>query len=329
MPSSSSSSSVSLVAVGAARALVYPWRSVAAPQRATLTEETRAWAERFALAEDEALAKRLPVDIGGLAALTYPGAPREAQQLISDFLGWVFLQDDYFDEEDGARDVARLEQILRAFIAVLEGLDTPEDAPARVVSLAELRHRLQTLGGAWWFDRFASSMRRYWIDGVLAQAKLRAQGVTPDVMSYIDMRIEAVCVLPCLDLIEPAYGFTLTPDVVDDALLHEMRRAATFVVAVANDIFSYEKELRAGDPHNIVHLLVVNQGMTLEDAFASAVASHNDMVLRFDELVASLEEHGPFVRHYVEGHRRWMVGAYDWQLSSRRYSPRMHAERTW
>lgn len=319
------------VAVIAARSLEYPWRSVIAPQRTRLSDGTRAWAERHVLAEDDALVKRLPVDIGGLAGLTYPGARLEAQQLISDFLGWVFLQDDYFDEEDGhhENDVQRLENILRAFIAVLEGFDPPQDAPARVVALADLRQRMRAMGGEWWFARFVESMKRYWLDGVLAQARHRAHDIAPDVMTYIDVRIEAVCVLPCLDLLELAYGMTLTPDVVDDALLHEIRRACTFAVAVANDVFSYEKELRAGDPHNIVHLLVVKEGMGIEDAFMSAVATHNDVVARFDELARPLEDKSAALRLYIEGHRRWMVGAYDWQLSSRRYSPRAQAEAVW
>jgi hypothetical protein len=63
----------------------------------------------------------------------------------------------------------------------------------------------------------------------------------------------------------------------------------------------------------------VHDGKSLDAAFASVVAAHNDLVARFDEVARPLERRSPALRLYVEGHRRWMRGCYDWQLGAPRY----------
>ena len=51
------------------------------------------------------------------------------------------------------------------------------------------------------------------------------------------------------------------------------------------------------------------------------VGAHNTLVARFDGMAAALQRRSSALRVYVEGHRRWMRGAYDWQLGARRYAP--------
>src|SRR5207244_3467918 len=94
---------------------------------------------------------------------------------------------------------------------------------------------------------------------------------------------------------------------------------------LTNDIFSYEKEARAGDPLNLVHLLMHHHGCTLDDAVARAAAVHNDVVTHFDDVAAAVERRSPALRVYVEGHRRWMRGAFDWQMQAHRYRPELSA----
>jgi hypothetical protein len=305
-----------------ARRLRLPWRSVGAPQRDALNLHAQRWAEHVGLIASDRLAGKLrAVDAGGLVALTYPGTRFEAQRVLVELFAWVFLHDDVYDEVEGAHDPERLGQTLRGYIAILDGMDPSAGGPVSALALADLRSKLVHLGGARWFARFSATMGHYWLDGVLEEARHRARGITPTIERYHQVRLESVCVYPVLDLIEAAYGFMLSPDVVDDPLLHEVRRLAAWAIALSNDVFSYDKETRAGDPHNLVYLLTVLEGRSLEDAFASVVAAHNDLVARFDDVAASLERRSPSLPLYVEGHRRWMKGAYDWQLGSRRYAP--------
>src|SRR5690349_13232059 len=121
----------------AARSLRFPWPSFAAPQGASLSVDALAFADSFGLlANDRARKKFRAVDVGSLTALTYPGAPLRVQRLLAEFFGWVFLQDDFFDEAD-VHDPAQLSAMLSAFIAVLDGLEAPPDAPAPVLALAD------------------------------------------------------------------------------------------------------------------------------------------------------------------------------------------------
>jgi hypothetical protein len=309
------------------RSLFYPWRSVAAPQGRRLSEDAEEWAARHRLFATEKLAKKFAaVEVGSLAALVYPGAPHEAQQTIADFLGWVFLEDDIFDEED-ANEPPRLAHLLTAFAEVLDGLEPPPDAPPAVLALADVRARLRALGSEASFRRFADSMRAFWFDGVLAEAEQRSEPGLPSLERYLDLRMISVGALPCFDLIELAYGFTLHEDVVTDAEVVEMRRLGTLEIALTNDVFSYEKELKAGDPLNFVHLMHQHHGISLDDAFDRTIRVHNDVIAQFDVIAHDVERRGPALRLYVEGHRRWMRGAWDWQTAARRY--RGGEERAW
>jgi hypothetical protein len=119
-----------------------------------------------------------------------------------------------------------------------------------------------------------------------------------------------------LDLVELAHGATLPPEVVDDPLVHDVRNRATSISALAADVFSYDRERAAGDPHNFVHLLTVHEEMTLPVAFSTVVEVHNDLVARFDAVAGELEIARPELRPWVEAQRRFMRGSYEWLLST-------------
>jgi hypothetical protein len=298
-----------------------PWRGVGAPHRDVLSSHAQQWAERFGLDPSRGLARELrAVDPGGLAALTYPGARWVVQRVLAEFFAWIFLHDDVYDEAGEAHDPDRLADTLDGYVAILDGVEPRPGAPAPAVALADLRKKPVHLGGARWFARFSASMRRFWLDGVLAETRHRAQQNTPTIERYQVVRLESVGAYPVLDLVEAAHGIALSPRLVDDPLLDDVRRLATSAIAMSNDVFSYEKERRAGDSHNLVYLLTVHAGKSLDEAFASVVAAHNDLVARFDGVAAPLERRSAALRLYVQGHRRWMNGAYDWQLGARRYA---------
>lgn len=309
----------------------YPWPSVSAPHGKRLSDDAYAWATEQRLFTSERLARKFAaVEVGSLAALVYPGAPIDAQQAIADFLGWVFLEDDIFDEED-ASSPERLARVLRAFALVLDGAPTPPggpalalvppDAPAALRALADVRARLATLGSDVSFRRFAASMKEFWFDGVLAEARQRLRPGLPSLSDYLELRMISVGALPCFDLIELAYGFTLAPAVLVAPDVVEMRRLGTLEIALTNDVFSYEKELKAGDPLNFVHLMHQHHRISLEESFERVISIHNDVVAAFDAIAADVERRSPALRLYVEGHRRWMRGAWDWQMAARRYAP--------
>lgn len=309
-------------AMSAARALRFPWQSVGAPQHDALSRHAQQWAERLALVPTGPLSKKLgAVDVGKLAALVYPGAPTKVLELFAEFFTWIFLQDDVFDEAEGTPAPGKQAQTLQDYIDVLSGVEPAAEAPAPTIALADLRAKLVGLGGPAWFDRFSASMRRFWLDGVLEETRHRAAGIAPGLARYKHVRLESVCVYPVLDLIEIAYGLRLSPALTGDPLFSAVREQTAWAIAMSNDVFSYGKERRADDPHNVVHLLTVHKQRSLDEAFSAVVGAHNTLVARFDGMAAALQRRSSALRAYVEGHRRWMRGAYDWQLGARRYAP--------
>lgn len=303
--------------------LGYPWLAPSVPTALAVERAARAWVvEQGILAEDQLTRRFDPVNVGLLTALSYPRAAQERQELIAQLLAWIFIQDDVFDEAVAQHDPTRLRGVLERYAATLRGAPLDKDAGPSLVALASLRERIVEIADPVWMDWFCESMRGFWIDGILEETRLRSLGTTPDRRSYTRMRVQSIGVLPFIDLVELAEGFAVPRVVCADPAVMRLRLRTAEIISWANDVFSYEKERRAGDPNNLVHVLMQHEGLSLADAVDRVVRIHDREVLAFERDVERLPYIGavPHLDELIQGHRDWMRGALDWQRLSRRYS---------
>lgn len=302
--------------------LRYPWPSVRPERAAYLEAQARAWAVGHGLFTSDALRRFDAVGVGLLTALTYPQATLDRQVLLSQFFGWVFLQDDTFDEAETAPSLRRLERHLSTCIRVLRTGALPAQASPRLVALKDVRDRLAISSDQAWFDRFCQSMVTYFRDGVLAEGRLREDGLVPSGRAYLGVRLYSVCLLPPLDLADWACGAVTPAAVATSPALLRVRTLAALVVALANDVFSFKKEQRQGDKNNLV-LIRMHEGLSEAEALDQVVGAHDALVARFERESESVVDTGAPASlafdFQVEACRRWMVGAVDWQRRSRRY----------
>ncbi len=101
----------------------------------------------------------------------------------------------------------------------------------------------------------------------------------------------------------------------------DMTRMTCNLVGWANDIFTYEKEIVAGDPNNLVLVMARSLRLDVPSALARAIRRHdreaNELALRIAEVELSGSEPmrglAAILGHWVRGHLDWAreTGRYD------------------
>jgi hypothetical protein len=95
-------------------------------------------------------------------------------------------------------------------------------------------------------------------------------------------------------------------------------------VGWANDIFTYEKELAAGEVHNVIAVLMRTEQLPLDVALERARALHDAEVCAFLRLQARLDgspDANDATGYRVAHLRHWIGGHLHWAQRNGRYRP--------
>src|SRR5262249_50739803 len=126
-------------------------------------------------------------------------------------------------------------------------------------------------------------------------------------------------------LIEICERMELPSAVRGNHLVRRLARISNNIICWGNDLFSLEKELRHGDPANLVVALRAEYELTLQTAVSRAAEMHDAEVRAFLELESRLPSFGAWadamLERYVAGLRSWMRGSFDWSHTTGRYRP--------
>jgi 5-epi-alpha-selinene synthase len=125
------------------------------------------------------------------------------------------------------------------------------------------------------------------------------------------------------DLIELADHVNLPVEVLEHEHIRNLKMLANDGVAWFNDIVSLEKEIKAGDIHNLVLVMQHEYQVDLQEAVNRASSLFNAMIEAYIELEADTpsfgEEVDVEVQRYLAGLRCWMRGNIDWSYETGRY----------
>lgn len=304
-----------------------PFPSEIHPQVEEVHEHTLNWARSHRLIQREAAIRRLSgARYAWLAARIHPRANFEELALTNDFLNWLSMIDDQFDEGDAGRQPAHMRVVIDRLLATL-GIERgqhvqPLQGPI-AESLQDLWERAKPLTTPRWQSRFAGHLCDY-LDSYIWETALRASGEVPEVSVYIQKRQDTGAMHLALDYIDLAEHVDLPPEVYESTLVQALFLAINKIICWQNDIVSVEKEMARGTLSNLVLVLQHAYGYTLQEAVERANEMITAEVKLFERLSACVHEIFPAytreLERYLASMRGWIRGNLDWSLESYRFS---------
>ncbi len=300
-----------------------PYPSALHEQVETAEAATLAWADRFGLAGDPAVRRRLAATRSArLAGRVSPRATLPGLLLNTDWTTWLFLFDDAFcDESELGRRPAETVDLAADVLRVIErGEVPPRNANPFLPALADLRERLLLLATPEQFDRFTAQTVCYLL-ALTWEAAHRERHTLADLPEYVAMRRHSGAVFPCLALIDVINGFELPGAVWSSPELHAVNDAAADIICWANDILSYPREVhRSTQVLSLPEVLRRARHEPIEQALRDAAALHDRRVHDYQEMETRLLAAGdPRVERYLGDIRAWISGHLAWSAETRRY----------
>ncbi|WP_410594633.1 terpene synthase family protein [Amycolatopsis sp. lyj-23] len=271
------------------------------------------WDERKLRAAD------LPLYAAGI----HPDATAGDLDLTSDWLTWRTYADDYFPLVFGAtRDLAGAKAAnfrLPAFMPVAGG-PLPTPSTPLEAGLADLWPRTAP-GRRPAVRQAVETMTSSWLWELANQAQNRI----PDPIDYVEMRRRTFGADLTMSL---SRGHAVPPELHRTRPVQTLEHAAADVAALANDLYSYRKEIQyEGELHNAV--LVVRNFLDCTEERAAEVVT--DLIharsAEFDHTAATElpalyrdEATEATLLGFVRELRDWMAGTVHWHENSGRYT---------
>ncbi|QYS98843.1 Terpene synthase [Trichoderma simmonsii] len=290
-----------------------------------------------AIAPGLQLERRLRDDIGLLACLWFPLAPKLRLEALVLYAAWVICWDDTFDSEEGnlGADFAGAERWRDRTLAIAEAaLNLPGTSPVgevdpingmlvdfgrRYAQEAPLHERQQM------YDELA-----YYISACSIEQRMRLSGTVPGFDDYMLLRDGTVGGGMFCALAPYAIGRDVPREMLSSPHIPVLRKQINLLISFINDPLSLKKELDQDCVLNVVSALMTPE-TTLDDAIAQMLQKLKDAVQQFDE--AAREFISQFVhndnlhslaRELVDQYRRIATGLLEFTLKSPRYKLAEH-----
>jgi hypothetical protein len=299
------------------------WRSTPLrnPEAARLERDTLSWLRGYDIGIDPAEAEKLrKFDCAGYGGYSLPQADYETALLVTQFISLWLFWDDLQVEEELSWDASAVVQALTEPTA-------PRTSSRYVAAWADLGRRLQRCQSAAWLKELSVTMQQ-WLDNAKFETRMaRAfqRGRCPDVSTAFSCRTISIGMYPTFHLIEYTQRSELPRSFHQHPAAIELKRLASRLVGMGNDLGGLAKDLR----HRWLNLVVVleeREGLDLATAFQRLVDLHNADVLGFDRVAATLPSWGPQadarIRSWVDAVRHNVHGFTLWESLAERYQDR-------
>ena len=291
------------------------------PDASSVHETSLRWAQALGMLSTEQHVRAAhQAKVGWLVARAFPTALPHGLQLIADWTLLFCSLDDHIEQLGTAGAIeAYLQHLLDVFRADIAS--SSEDP--FVAGMLDLRRRLLAIAPPSHLTRFTERLAELFAANV-AEAWNRDGAKIPDIASYVHLRAITVGLHVIFELSELLEGVRLSDRTREHPTLQQLATRTSNIVGWANDLFTYEKELRQGEVHNLVMVLMNERRLSMTEAVAAAVALHDNEVRGFQQDVEQLPYFGLAdvgVQRYVAMLRCWIRGHLDWAHETGRYRP--------
>src|SRR5512140_199686 len=230
---------------------------------ASVHEGSVLWAQSLGLLPTEQHSRTAyKAKVGWLVARAFPTAMTSGLQLAADWTVLFCILDDYIEKLETADEVeACLQHLLDLLRADIAG---SSDDPFAMAML-DLRQRLLAMASPSFVASFADRLEELFA-GNVAEARHRENAQILDVDSYVQLRQVTIGLQVMFVLAELAEGLSLPDNTREHPALKKLATRTTNIVAWANDLFTYEKEILQGEMHNLVAVLMNERRLTITEA---------------------------------------------------------------
>lgn len=308
--------------------LYCPFDPAVHPQAANVHTESVAWARAMGLARDDRHVQALhKAKVGWLVGRAFPVADHiPALQIAADWTTLFCLIDNHIES---IRGPALSHVYLTGLLGVFRDGAPPLIVDPFAQAFADLRERMLAVGVPAWIDRFAEQLERLFRTFV-DEAKYRHMDAVPELIKYRKMREVSVGLYFGFRLGELTDGISLPPAAREHPVVRSLESKAAYIVGLANDIYTVEKEMAKGEVNNMVLVLMHEEHLDLNTALTRAAAVHDAETREYAALAARLPSFSPEVdanlRRYVEVLSSMISGHRTWARETGRYEGRMGDE---
>ncbi|KZP33092.1 terpenoid synthase [Athelia psychrophila] len=305
----------------------WSWERIISPYYVATQAESVAWLESFRPFSPKAQAAFNNVDCSLLAALIFSKSSYYNLRSGCDLMATFFILDDYTDLCNGPDSKALCDATMDAIMNPDKPRPQGESIIGEITRQFWKRASLNAPKACQ--ERFVKAWRTY-VDSVVLQAERRSSSYICTVEDYMDDRRDNVGAKPALALLEISLELDLPHSVMEHPAIISLNNDITDMTTLANDMYSYKKEVLGGDAdYNAVTVVMYNQKTDLAGALQWISNTHDELVDRFLSTRQDvLDKRGVpswgkdtdrQVAAYVDGLGQWIRGHDEWNFESGRY----------
>ncbi|KAF9465703.1 isoprenoid synthase domain-containing protein [Collybia nuda] len=287
-----------------------------------VASESVRWIESYKLFSEESQRSFHAILPGLLGSMAYPNLSRAHLRTACDLMNVLFAVDDI-------SDCLNFEEAKVIADSMLDALRNPEKE--RDVT----EHHLVDLVRSFWaraLETASSTTRRRFIksyeDYVHAMTReaqdRQCKRVCKSMDEYLDLRRYTCAIKPSLDMI--LLPLEISDEILDNPIVKGLEMIAIELIAVANDIVSFNVEQARGDIHNLVIVLMNgNENLGVQAAMDLVGDWYRERSREFIEGLKRLPrvDEGDYeilsLHQYAWGLGNWVTANYEWSFQSQRF----------
>ncbi|MFJ4836245.1 hypothetical protein ACIP79_41110 [Streptomyces sp. NPDC088747] len=292
---------------------------------ATIDARTLSWLERHGI-DERSLQRATATDTGFLACSWAPDGTDDGVQLLSDWLMWALLYDDYYC--DAGPHAARPATFNTITARMMTRAVYPVTAPtgdmafdAFAATLADLMRRIYTLAEPS-LAHLCALAHYEWTIGTMCGVSDRSADTVRTMEDHLIIRPMDGAAILAGHLIEVADGTVLPAHERVRPEVQAFTQAAGILLTIPTDLTSYTREHHQQSlESNIIHILAVQHSLSAQEATYKACTLLETVMEFFVAMRQRLRKNASSaMRQYTDQMANLVRGTYEWQRALPRYT---------
>ncbi|CAL1702577.1 unnamed protein product [Somion occarium] len=297
----------------------WPYRRRLNPHYLPVKAKASAWLESFNALSPKAQNSFNRCDFNLFAALAYPTFDEDRLRTACDLMNLLFLYDEYSDREG----VDGMKRLSAEIMYALRNPHEPRKDGKYIVGeiFRQFWERAIQTGNPNAHRRFVQAFDHH-TAAMVEEAHDRSKQRIRNIEGYLKIRRGTIGARPVFRLIE--FDMNIPSEVLDHPILLELVAAATDMLSIGNDIYSYNVEqARGDDTQNLVTIVMHEKNIDLPSSLAWIKEFHDSLVSTFLTKSKGIPSFGVAidaeVAQYVEALGNWVRANDCWCFESQRY----------